>query len=57
MKLAPTLSFVLLSSWFTACTPEDSPGITPFGYGLKYGAHVQVGHLDETPGPAAGCSN
>lgn len=29
----------------------------PFGYGLKYGSHVQVDHLDETPGPAAGCSN
>lgn len=29
----------------------------PFGYGLTYGAHVRVGALDETAGPAEGCTH
>ena len=28
-----------------------------FGYGLSYRSHAHVGPLDETPGPASGCSN
>jgi beta-glucosidase len=27
----------------------------PFGYGLTYRSHMNLGVLDETPGPAAGC--
>jgi beta-glucosidase len=45
----------------SACqTPLNAgdPGYNPqfaFGYGLTYRSRVQVGRLDETPGPAAGC--
>jgi beta-glucosidase len=45
----------------SACqTPLNvgDPGYNPqfaFGYGLTYRSRVQVGMLDEAPGPAAGC--